>query len=92
MFYQVQSHTVFYKLLSESLSDGLGHVIMDEKHEETRQRIRKVHTGSSSDHILAGLKGFGFGLLGGVTGIFKQPYEGACNDGFQVGHSLPVFA
>jgi vacuolar protein sorting-associated protein 13D len=69
--------------VTESLSDGLGHVIMDEEHEETRQRIRKVHTGSSSDHIVAGLKGLGFGLLGGATSIFKQTYEGACNDGFQ---------
>jgi vacuolar protein sorting-associated protein 13D len=57
---------------------------MDEEHEETRQRIRKIHTGSSSDHIVAGLKGFGFGLLGGATSIFKQTYEGACNEGFQV--------
>jgi vacuolar protein sorting-associated protein 13D len=57
---------------------------MDEEHEETRQRIRKVHTGSSGDHIVAGLKGLGFGLLGGATSIFKQTYEGACNEGFQV--------
>ncbi|XP_069683777.1 intermembrane lipid transfer protein Vps13D isoform X2 [Periplaneta americana] len=69
--------------VTESLSDGLGRVIMDEEHEETRQRIRKVHTGSSGDHIVAGLKGLGFGLLGGATSIFKQTYEGAYNEGFQ---------
>jgi hypothetical protein len=91
IFYHVQSHTVFCKLLSESLSDGLGHVIMDEEHEETRQRIRKVHTGSSSDHLVAGLKGLGFGLLGGATSIFKQTYDGACSAGFQVGCRLQVF-
>jgi vacuolar protein sorting-associated protein 13D len=64
--------------------------MLDEEHEETRRRIRKVHTGSSSDHIVAGLKGFGFGLLGGATSIIKQTYEGAYNDGVQVSHRLLV--
>lgn len=40
-----------------------------------------METGKSSDHILAGIKGLGFGVLGGVTGIFKQVYEGASSDG-----------
>lgn len=69
--------------VTESLSDGLGRVIMDERHEEARQRIRANTTGSS-DHLVAGLKGFGFGLLGGVTSIFKQTYDGAANEGFPV--------
>ncbi|XP_029047151.1 vacuolar protein sorting-associated protein 13D isoform X1 [Osmia bicornis bicornis] len=67
--------------VTESLSDGLGRVIMDERHEEARQRIR-ANTAGSSDHLVAGLKGFGFGLLGGVTSIFKQTYDGAANEGF----------
>ncbi|XP_047110726.1 vacuolar protein sorting-associated protein 13D [Schistocerca piceifrons] len=66
-----------------SLSDGLGRVILDDKHEETRQRIRKVRNSSSGEHLVAGLKGLGFGLLGGVTSVFKQTYEGAANDGMQ---------
>lgn len=69
--------------VTESLSDGLGRVIMDERHEEARQRIR-ANTAGSSDHLVAGLKGFGFGLLGGVTSIFKQTYDGAANEGFPV--------
>ncbi|XP_074028701.1 vacuolar protein sorting 13D [Leptinotarsa decemlineata] len=69
--------------ITESLSDGLGKVTMDDCHEEMRQRIRQVQTGKSSDHILAGFKGLGFGILGGATGIFKQVYEGASNDGIQ---------
>ncbi|RLU23666.1 hypothetical protein DMN91_003872 [Ooceraea biroi] len=67
--------------VTESLSDGLGRVIMDERHEEGRQRIRANTTGSS-DHLVAGLKGLGFGLLGGVTSIFKQTYDGATSEGF----------
>ncbi|XP_015598611.1 vacuolar protein sorting-associated protein 13D isoform X2 [Cephus cinctus] len=67
--------------VTESLSDGLGWVIMDERHEEARQRIRS-NTAGSSDHLVAGLKGLGFGLLGGVTSIFKQTYDGATNEGF----------
>ncbi|CAG9856524.1 unnamed protein product [Phyllotreta striolata] len=69
--------------ITESLSDGLGKVAMDDYHEEIRQKIRTFHGGKSSDHILAGFKGLGFGILGGATGIFKQVYEGASNDGIQ---------
>lgn len=56
---------------------------MDDSHEESRQKIRKLHTGSSSEHIVAGLKGLGLGLYGGVTSVFRQTYEGAANEGFQ---------
>lgn len=56
---------------------------MDEEHEEMRLRIRQIHSGSSGAHIVAGVKGLGFGILGGATGIFKQIYEGASNEGVQ---------
>lgn len=67
--------------VTESISDGLGKVTMDEEHEELRQKIRQNVYGSSTGHLLAGVKGFGVGMLGGVTGIFKQIYEGASNEG-----------
>ncbi|XP_044753631.1 vacuolar protein sorting-associated protein 13D [Coccinella septempunctata] len=69
--------------VTESLSDGLGKVAMDDRHEETRQRYKRVETGRSKDHLIAGFKGLGFGLLGGATSIFKQVYEGVANDGIQ---------
>ncbi|KAF7280409.1 hypothetical protein GWI33_006075 [Rhynchophorus ferrugineus] len=69
--------------VTESLSDGLGKIAMDDYHEEMRQKIRQVETGKSADHLLAGMKGFGFGLLGGATSIFKQVYEGVSSDGLQ---------
>lgn len=66
-----------------SLSDGLGRVIMDERHEEARQRIR-VTQGKSMDHFVAGCKGLGFGLIGGLTSIIQETYDGATNEGFPV--------
>lgn len=71
--------------LTETFSDGLGCVVLDEQDTETRKRILEVPSGanSSSEHIVAGLKGFGFGLLGGVTSIVKHTYAGAQSDGFQ---------
>ncbi|KYN30792.1 Vacuolar protein sorting-associated protein 13D [Trachymyrmex septentrionalis] len=51
--------------VTESLSDGLGRVIMDERHEEARQRIRANTTGSS-DH-LGFFAGFGRGVVGTIT-------------------------
>ena len=61
--------------LTGSLSDGIGRVAMDERHEEVRQRLLK-HAGHSSDHLVAGLKGFGFGVLGGITSTVTQTYQG----------------
>lgn len=71
--------------LTETLSDGLGRVVLDEQYTETRQRILEMTTtaggNSTGDHLVAGLKGFGFGLLGGVTSIVKHTYNGAQSDG-----------
>lgn len=71
--------------LTETLSDGLGRVVLDDQYTETRQRILEVSTtsggNSTGDHLVAGLKGFGFGLLGGVTSIVKHTYSGAQSDG-----------
>lgn len=71
--------------LTETISDGLGRVVLDEQDTETRQRILEVPSGSNStgDHLVAGIKGLSFGLLGGVTSIVKHTYIGAQNDGFQ---------
>ncbi|KAG8283042.1 hypothetical protein J6590_023572 [Homalodisca vitripennis] len=67
--------------VSETLSDGLGMVILDDDHEEARRRIRRAHSGTSGDHLVAGVKGLGYGLFGGLTSVFKQTYEGAANEG-----------
>lgn len=66
----------------ESLGDGLGHVMMDEQHDEARRRIRGGNT--FMEHITSGLKGFGFGVLGGITSVVKQPWDGAVNEGVPV--------
>lgn len=59
------------------LSDGLGVVTMDDRHQEIRKRIKH----ESNDHIKAGIKGLGVGILGGFTSIITQTYEGAVNEG-----------
>lgn len=71
--------------LTETISDGLGRVVLDEQDTETRQRILEMPSGSNStgDHLVAGFKGLSFGLLGGVTSIVKHTYTGAQNDGLQ---------
>lgn len=57
-------------------------MILDERHEEARRRIRGAV--APSGHLAAGLRGLGFGLLGGVTSLVKQTYEGAAAEGVQV--------
>ncbi|XP_055378948.1 intermembrane lipid transfer protein Vps13D [Condylostylus longicornis] len=69
--------------LTETLSDGLGRVVLDEHDHDTRQKILQVSTGPNtfSEHLTAGIKGLSFGLLGGATSIVKHTYEGAQTDG-----------
>lgn len=69
--------------VTESISDGLGRAILDDNHEEIRQKIRQVDSGRSRDHIVAGFKGLGLGFFGGATGLFTQVYAGAAADGLQ---------
>lgn len=57
-------------------------MILDERHEEARRRIRGAV--APSGHLTAGLKGLGFGILGGMTSIVRQTYEGAAAEGVQV--------
>lgn len=68
--------------LTETLSDSLGRVVLDEHDNETRQRILEIQSNTSGNHLAAGLKGLGFGLLGGVTSIVRHTYTGVQSDGF----------
>ena len=65
--------------MTSILSDSLGVVTMDEKHEEKRKRIRQ----ESNHHLKTGFKGLGVGLVGGLTSIISQTYEGVVTKGFQ---------
>ncbi|EDW70492.2 intermembrane lipid transfer protein Vps13D isoform X1 [Drosophila virilis] len=67
--------------LTETLSDSLGKVVLDDHDNETRQRILELQSNTSGGHLAAGIKGFGFGLLGGVTSIVRHTYDGASADG-----------
>ncbi|XP_017089564.2 intermembrane lipid transfer protein Vps13D [Drosophila bipectinata] len=67
--------------LTETLSDSLGKVVLDDHDNETRQRILELQSNTSGGHLAAGLKGLGFGLLGGVTSIVRHTYDGAASDG-----------
>ncbi|GFQ85231.1 vacuolar protein sorting-associated protein 13D [Trichonephila clavata] len=69
--------------LTSSMSDGLGVVAMDDKHQRIRKQIRQQSSARGNDHLMAGLKGLGFGLIGGVTSVFTQTYEGAVQEGVQ---------
>ena len=67
-----------------SLSTGLHTVAMDQQHIEERGRIMENHSGSGKDHLIAGIRGLGHGILGGMTSIFSQTYEGVRQDGLEV--------
>jgi len=64
-----------------SLSYGISRATLDSKYDERRLMIRRKHSDNSKQHLVAGLKGLGFGMLGGLTSVFTEPIEGAAADG-----------
>ena len=69
--------------VTSTLAQGLGKATLDDKHEEGRRKIKGDHT-NSGEYLYAGLKGFGHGLIGGVTSVVSQSYEGCSNGGITV--------
>ena len=67
--------------MTGSLSHGLSKVSLDTKYDEKRLMIKKKHSDNSKQHLVAGLKGLGFGVLGGLTSVITEPIEGAASDG-----------
>ncbi|XP_041352246.1 vacuolar protein sorting-associated protein 13D-like isoform X2 [Gigantopelta aegis] len=68
--------------VASSISDGAGTISMDDQYNQTREQLRQ-QGGRSSGHIIAGMKGLGYGIFGGLTGVFTQPIEGAREDGVE---------
>nr|XP_054769178.1 intermembrane lipid transfer protein VPS13D-like [Lytechinus pictus] len=66
-----------------TISDGIGTATFDNRHQEMRNVIRETHDGTSSGHLSAGVKGFAFGVVGGLTSMFTQTYKGASEDGVE---------
>jgi len=76
-----------------SLSYGLSKSSLTEVYDEKRLMIRKKHSDNSRQHLVAGLKGLGFGMLGGLTSLITEPFEGARTEGVSgffagVGHGV----
>ena len=67
--------------MTGSLSHGLSKVSLDSKYDEKRLMIKKKHSDNSKQHLVAGLKGLGFGVLGGLTSVITEPIEGAAAEG-----------
>jgi len=63
------------------IADGLWSASMDSKFQESRDSLRVSRASSSSSHFSAGLKGFGMGMIGGLTSMVTQPIEGASKKG-----------
>ena len=65
-----------------------------ERYDERRLMLRKhvrrhatyaisgIHSGDKSkEHLVAGLKGLGYGMLGGLTSIVTETYDGVAHEG-----------
>ncbi|XP_078319654.1 intermembrane lipid transfer protein VPS13D-like [Crassostrea virginica] len=73
----------FVAKVTGNVSDGLGILNMDSNYQVRREQI-KTRARLSNKHMLAGAaKNFGFGLLGAVTSIFTQPYDGYQEEGLK---------
>ncbi|XP_033097715.1 vacuolar protein sorting-associated protein 13D-like [Anneissia japonica] len=69
--------------MAGTISAGIGLVTMDRKHQDMRHQIHRSHGESGVGHFMAGVKGLGFGVVGGLTSVFTQSYQGASKDGVE---------
>ena len=53
--------------MTGSLSAGLSKATLDERYDERRLMLRRRRGDKNKEHLVAGLKGLGFGVLGGLT-------------------------
>ncbi|XP_013405463.1 vacuolar protein sorting-associated protein 13D-like isoform X2 [Lingula anatina] len=64
-----------------SLSDGLSKLTFDEQYQTVRQQIK--NEGDSGGNIIAGIKGLGHGLVGGLTSIVQNTVQGYSSGGVE---------
>ena len=69
--------------LTGVVSEGLGRVTMDKSYQEERLQLTE-NCQSSGDHLVAGLAGLAHGVLGGLTSVVHQTYQGSVDDGVTV--------
>ena len=51
------------------MSYGISKATVHERYDERRLMLRRRRGEKSKEHLMAGLKGLGFGVLGGLTSI-----------------------
>ena len=78
--------TLCIKQVTGSLSDGVGVATFDYDHQRKRQKIREDASGvgGGAEHIVAGIRGLGHGVVGGFTSLITQTYLGARDEGVGV--------
>ena len=67
--------------MTGSLSYGLSRASLEEKYDERRLLLKRKQSDNSRQHLMAGLKGLGFGMLGGLTSVITEPIQGAASSG-----------
>uniref|UniRef100_A0A2R5LD33 Putative vacuolar protein n=1 Tax=Ornithodoros turicata TaxID=34597 RepID=A0A2R5LD33_9ACAR len=67
--------------ITGSWSDGLKNVAMTKSQQEERTRTRLEDASTRTGPFITGLKGLGYGIRDGFTGIVKHSYQGASTEG-----------
>uniref|UniRef100_A0A914WU78 Vacuolar protein sorting-associated protein 13 DH-like domain-containing protein n=1 Tax=Plectus sambesii TaxID=2011161 RepID=A0A914WU78_9BILA len=71
--------------ISSSMADGVGMMTFDEQHETARRKALRYQPtiGSSAalGHLYTGVKGLGVGVIGGLTSIVRNTYDGSRREG-----------
>ncbi|KPM09106.1 DUF1162 domain containing protein [Sarcoptes scabiei] len=69
--------------VTSALSESLGFVTMDDRHQEIRHKIKQQSggMGGQRSHLVVGAFGLAHGILGGITSVITQTYDGIVNHG-----------
>ena len=67
---------------TSALSESLGTLTMDARYQEIRRKIKHESTiEGQRSHLSAGAVGLAHGILGGITSVITQTYDGVVNQG-----------
>lgn len=65
-----------------TLSYGISKATLYERYDERRLMLRRqARSERTREHLMVGLKGLGFGVLGGLTSIISETYDGFAHQG-----------
>ena len=65
-------------------------LVLPSRYDDRRLLLKRKQSDNSGQHLVAGLKGLGFGMLGGLTSVITEPIQ-VCHPNIVLCFDLSLF-